>query len=89
VPADARNRSRTAGVNEAGETVALIVACSCRVPAVDASLGPSGRPRLIDSLPATKVGKINQKALRADIALRLATSQTEYSAAIEPSGGQD
>ena len=30
---------------------------------------------LTDSLPATKVGKIDKKALRADIAERLAVSQ--------------
>jgi 2,3-dihydroxybenzoate-AMP ligase len=32
---------------------------------------------LTDSLPATKVGKVDKKALRADIARRLVVPQSE------------
>jgi non-ribosomal peptide synthetase component E (peptide arylation enzyme) len=32
---------------------------------------------VVDELPATKVGKINKKELRADIAERLATASAE------------
>lgn len=56
-PTDPRKRSRTAGVNGAGATVARIVV----------RLG-----LLTGELPSTKVGKIDKKALRADIAWRLA-----------------